>query len=169
MEAQSPAPPESKVAPRKTRAKRRATDVPGDGGRGVLRNLKQRKGEPLPSDYVRQTRLADNKRKSQASHEAKKKQKQIEDDENLAIMLAAEAGSLEFARVAYKYKMGADLLEDPTEVRNLPTKMRWLHDWYKGKAATKTAWFGLCIPEYIYQGVTGFSMWVELECLFQLF
>jgi hypothetical protein len=125
----------------------------------------------LPSDYVRQTRRADNKQKSRASHEAKEKLKQIKADEELAMLLAAEADDLDLplARVAYKYKLGADPLEDPNEIRNLPTQMRWLHDWYKRQAANQTSSFGLFLPEYVYHGACGSEMYCEFECLFQLF
>ncbi|OEL35775.1 hypothetical protein BAE44_0003206, partial [Dichanthelium oligosanthes] len=75
---------------------------------------------------------------------------------------------LEASPLAYSFTLGENLLEDAIELQSLPTKMRQLHNWYKGQAKSRTIVFGVRLPKDIYH--TGADqMWVPFECLFNVF
>ena len=74
---------------------------------------------------------------------------------------------IQSAPLAYKFELGKDLV-DRKELRNLPTRVRDLHDWYKRLSNVGTTMFEARVPPEIYH--TGEdTLWVDLEYLFNFF
>ncbi|OEL14574.1 hypothetical protein BAE44_0024407 [Dichanthelium oligosanthes] len=86
--------------------------------------------------------------------------------ENLRLMETCEI-ELPLAHVAFT--LGENLLEDATELQQLLTKMRQLHNWYKVQAKIPNVAFGVRIPKDTFHETSGAKLWVTWECLFQLF
>ena len=91
--------------------------------------------------------------------------------DNLGVSLVEYLGSMKEYPMAepckYKYKHGEPLVR-PEEVRNLPTKMRRLHQWYMEEAKKGTNYLILGInDEHFLRGKD--EIHIEFEELFQLF
>lgn len=71
--------------------------------------------------------------------------------------------------IAYKYKKENDLLATKKQIRQLLKSLHDMHVWYKCCITMGHHMLGVRIPPEIYHTKREGTMFVDLECLFQLF
>ena len=75
----------------------------------------------------------------------------------------------EAPKIAYQYRYGAPLLEHESMIKDLPTKMRRLHNWYmQASAEEKSSWIYAQFKQEHYGHGDGFVL-VEFPELFQFY
>ena len=129
----------------------------------------------MPSDYERQTKKRQNQEQSRKKAKMTETQRLAEEmgltEEQFIALQEGRQEEIPVMRPAYQYKCGKPLLETPEEVSRLPTSMRELHSWYMSTSngEGKNSMFEVRVPQEIYRTDVEEQMWVEFDCLFNLF